>query len=80
MSKFVKFRLAFEPVMVDKANDIELQYSKIGFDKSGVRQDNIEVLFLDVGKEQVIQNVELFFLFQGFGKEFDEVKHKNCRS
>jgi hypothetical protein len=63
MSKLVKFGLAFEPVMVDKANDIELQYSKIGFDKSGVRQDNIEVLFLDVGKEQVIQNVELVFLF-----------------
>ncbi len=63
MSKFVKFGLAFEPVMVDKANDIKLQYPKIGFDKSGVRQDNIKVLFFDVGKEQVIQNVELVFLF-----------------
>jgi hypothetical protein len=63
MSKFVKFGLAFEPVVVDKANDIELQYPKIGLNESGVGQDNIEVLFLDVGKEQVIQNVELVFLF-----------------
>lgn len=63
MSKFVKFGLAFEPVVVDKANDIELQYPKIGLNESGVGQDNVEVLFLDVGKEQVIQNVELVFLF-----------------
>ncbi len=63
MSKFVKFGLAFKSVMVDKADDIELQDSKIGLNKSGVGEDNVEVLFLDVGKEQVIQNVELVFFF-----------------
>ncbi len=47
--------------MVNKANDIELQDSKICLNKSGVGEDNVEVLFLDVGKEQVIKNVELVF-------------------
>ena len=76
MGELIKLRLTFESVMVNEPNDIEFQYLEIGLNESGIGQDNIEILLLNIGQEQVIQYIELFLFFQGIRKELDQVKHE----
>lgn len=66
--------------MIDESNDIEFEYSEISLNKRGIGQDNIKVLFFDVGQEQVIKDVELFLFSQSIRKQLNDVKHEYRRA